>query len=228
MSGLQTDSLSAGSWRFSRTKLYGWLTGVTIMIFGGVLCSVALGLLVGVPAVAFGLFLAITFAIAMAGAPMRTPVVLLLFTAGLALAVVGRVLAPVAAIFASYEQGRTLDRLPSIPNVLGLPTLLLGISLVGLATQWFRTDPTAGRLRRGAGLTFIHTGSVILLLGALATTTADRVAVQPWWAWLAVPLLLGLGTLLRVGRRGWSWLVVTVLSAIALPACWALLVARPA
>lgn len=226
MSNNQSGASPTWDTTLDRPKLYGWLTGVTVMVFGGVICSVALGLLVGVPVVAFGLFLTITFAVAMAGAPIRTPAVLVVLLAGLALVVGGRFLAPIEAILASFEQGRALNRLPSIQNVLGLPMLLVGISLVGMAAQWLRTDPDAGFLRRGVGLLFIHTGSIVLLLGALATTAVNRVAEQPWWAWLAVPLLLGLGVLFRVGRRGRLWLVVAVLSAIALPLGWTLLVAR--
>lgn len=214
------------NWDANRARLYGWLTGVAIMVFGGLICSVALGLILGLPTVAFGLFLAVTFAISMSGAPVRTPAALAIFVCGLALTVGGRGVAPVSAIVESFREGRSLDRIPGILNVLGLPMLLAGVSLVAISVQWLRLRTGVGRFRRGLGLLLIHGGALILLAGALFSTGGRRYVEQPGWAWLAVPLLLGLGTALRVGPRGRLWILVMGLSAAALPLTWLLLIAR--
>lgn len=218
--------VSRWEWQAIRTKFYGWLAGVAFMVFGGLLCSVPIGLVLGVPPVAFGLFLVVTFAVSMSGTPIRTPTAMALLVCGLALVVGGRVDAPVEAILASFREGRTLDRTPGILRILGLPMMLVGMSLVGLSVQWLRPPGEATRLRRGTALTMIHLGAIVLLAGALFSNGTRRVAGQPIGAWLAVPLLLGLGTGVRAGTRGRLWIIVAVLSALALPLTWMLLVAR--
>jgi hypothetical protein len=213
-------------WEANRAKLIGWLSGMAMLIFGGLLCSVPAGVILGVPAVAFGLFLVITFAASLGNATVRTPTAMALFACGLALVVGGRVAAPVELVSASFEEARTLVPTPSILNVIGLPMLLAGVGLVGISVQWLRPPSYAGRLRRGIALTLIHLGAISLLIGALLSKGSRQVADQPAWTWLAVPLLLGLGAGVRAGPRGRLWIIVAVLSSLALPLIWALLIAR--
>jgi hypothetical protein len=213
-------------WEANRAKLYGWLAGVALMAFGGLLCSVPAGVILGLPAVAFGLFLAITFAASLASASVPTPTAMALFVCGLALVVGGAVAAPLGWIAQSFREGRTLVPTPSIPNVLGLPMLLIGNSLVGISVQWLRPPASETRLRRGFAVAIIQLGVLALLIGVLLSSGSRRIADQPTWAWVAVPVLLGLGTLLRAGLRGQLWIIVGALSALALPVTWMLLVAR--
>jgi hypothetical protein len=217
---------SRWDWQAIRTKFYGWLAGVALMVFGGFLCSVAIGLILGVPAVAFGLFLTVTFAVSLAGSPVRTPTAMALFVCGLALVIGGRLDAPVEKIIASILEGRSVDRTPGILPALGLPMMFVGTSLVGLAVEWLWPPRDVTRFRRGTALTLIHAGAIALLVGALLSTESRRIADQPTWAWLAVPIFLGLGAGVRAGARGRLWLIVLVLSALTLPVTWMLLVAR--
>lgn len=212
---------------FTRAKFWGWLAGAGLIIFGGLLCAVPIGAIAGAPAVLFGLFLTISFGLSMTSGPVRTPAVLAMFTAGLALLIGGRVMADVELVARSFSVGRTQDRTPNLLNVIGMPLFLLGPPLVALGLQWLRPPRLLSYLRSGMSLFLIHAGAIALLIGAVLCR-GDLPILQHWslWTWVATPLFLGLATGLRAGPRGRIWIIVLVSSAVALPLTWFLLKSR--
>lgn len=214
-------------WRFSRSKLYGWLTGVGVMVFGGLLCAVPAGAVLGGPIVVCGMFLAISFALAMSWAPISRSGAIGLALCGLALLAVGRWAAPVEAVAESFRVGKTLVKSPGPLGVLGFSLMFLGISLAGLAIPWVREGRPFGFVRGPFAQSLIHGGMIALMLGILLLTTDRSIARQPVWYWIGSTLAVGTGVGLRCRFRGGAWPTVTALIALAMPVAWGLLVLGP-
>jgi hypothetical protein len=222
-----TVTLPPERWRFSRPKLYGWLAGVGLMVFGGLLCSVPVGVLVGVPAAGFGAFLAISFALAMSWAPLSVQQAIALVVVGLVLLAVGRWAAPLEAVAESFRAGTTLVQHPGPLGALGVPMMLVGMSLFGLAVPWVREGRPFGLVRGPVALTLINGSAVALLFGALLLRPDRPLSAQPVWLWVGSTLAAAAGTGLRCRFHRLAWPTIMVLTALTLPATWGLLLLAP-
>jgi hypothetical protein len=214
-------------WRFTRSKLYGWLAGVGLMVFGGLLCAVPAGAVLGVPVVVCGAFLAISFALAMSWAPIAPSGAMGLALCGLALMAAGRWAAPVEAVAESFRVGKTVMKSPGPLGVLGFPLFFLGISLAGLTIPWVREGRPFGFVRGPLALTLIHGGTIALALGTLLLIPDRRIASQPLAYWAGSTLAIGLGAGLRCRFRGLLWPTITALVALTMPVTWGLLLLGP-
>jgi hypothetical protein len=205
---------------FDRTKLKGWLLGLAFMIFGGMMCTIPVGAVLGLPAVAFGMYLCVTFSLGMSAHEVSPRVGLPLVALGVVLLVVGRRFAPLEALADSFREGRTVLKNPTILQALGIPILLLGSNLIGMIVPWLRSPRTMGATRSGVALGLIKAGGFLLLLGAVLTQPGASLVHQPYALWILGPLGLSAGTALRSYGRPESWLGVLALTAPALPVVW--------
>ncbi|MBX6313075.1 MAG: hypothetical protein IRY99_09210 [Isosphaeraceae bacterium] len=203
--------------KISATKFKGWLTGLLLAVFGGLMCNVGAGRIPGFPTAVLGLLLCGSFALAMASSAVTPGVVYPLLAAGLALVGLGRWLAPFAGPEELFriDGGQTGPR--QVGPLLGIPLLLIGVILCGTVVPWLRRREMLDPLRRRLGLMLITLGEIGLLLGAILTQSEAPLARQPLWLWAVVPLLWALGVALRGGRSDFRWLVVLLLTAPALP-----------
>ena len=210
-------------WSLSAAKLGGWLTGLAFVMFGGLLCSVPAGTLLGLPVVAIGVFLCLTFSMSMSATVVRPAVSYPLIVVGLALVVLGRQRAPIDLVVESFRSGQTLVKRTGLGGAFGIPLILLGAHLVQLAAPWVRIPDRLGIIRGIIAEALILAGSIALLSGAAMTHPSPDWQAQPYWAWVGVPLafLLGIGP--RMRWRGWGWIVLIVLIAATLPLTWFLL-----
>ena len=211
-------------WLFTPTKLYSWLVGLAFALIGGVMCTIPVGALLGVPVIALGLFMSLTSSLSMSGTRLSPRIVLPLVVLGFAMIVIGRQHAPIAAVVDSLRAGRTLSRQPSLIAVLGIPLLLMGAHVIQLVTPWLRDTSQFGLPRSVLSLLLIESASVALLVGAGLTTRSPAWRDQPWSLWIGVPLALGLGCALRSRWKGVSWSVVFLLATVTLPLAWYVLV----
>lgn len=211
---------SQDRYRYDRTKLKGWLTGLAFMVFGGMLCTVPVGAFLGLPAVAFGMYLCASFSVGMSANVVSPRRGLLLVALGVALVIVGRRFAPIEALVASFREGKTVLQNPTILQALGIPILLGGTNLLGMVVPWLRTPGELNALRGGFALTMIKAGGLLLLLGALLTVPGAGWGAQPYWLWLLGPLGLTVGAALRSRGNLAVWLGVLLLTAPALPIAW--------
>jgi hypothetical protein len=206
---------------FDRTKLKGWLTGLAFMVFGGMMCAAPVGAVLGLPAVAFGMYLCVTFSLGMSSNEVSPRVGLPLVALGVVLLVVGRRYAPLDALADSFREGRTVLKNPTILQALGIPILLTGANLIGMIVPWLRSPRELGAARSGLALGLIKVGGFLLLLGAVLTVPGATLAAQPYVLWILGPLGLAAGAALRSYGRPASWLGVLLLTAPALPIVWA-------
>jgi hypothetical protein len=216
-------------WRYSRRKLYGWLAGLGFMVFGGMLCVVPVGVFMGAPVAAIGIFITISFALSMSWAPISAAGALGLVACGVVLMDFGRWAAaePLEALTVSFREVRTVIKHLTPLMVSGIPLLLVGTSLVGLAVPWVRRGRPFGFVRGPVALTLIHTAVITVLIGVILLKPSAALADQPVWAWVGSTLALALGVGLRCEFRGWAWPTLVALVALAMPLAWALLLLGP-
>jgi hypothetical protein len=224
---MTTDAEQVGRgerWSLTAAKFSGWLTGLAFTVFGGLLCSVPVGSLIGVPVVAVGVFLCLTFSMSMSATLASPRVSYPLIVLGLALIVFGRMEAPIDQIVESFRTGQTLVRKTGLHVAFGIPLILLGVHLVQLATPWVRFPDHMHVVRGIVALALILAGSIALLSGAVMTLRNPDWHAQPLWAWIGVPVAFALGIGPRMRWRGWGWLVLIALIAATLPLTWLLMV----
>lgn len=215
-------------WTVSATKMYGWLTGVAFSLFGGLMCAVPSGaVLGGLLAVTIGVFLCLTFSISMSASALSHRWTFSLLVLGLALLVFGRVVAPVEPIVQSFRENLTLVRKPTLLGVIGIPLMLFGMELVQLAVPWVRRSAPLSLVRSVVAMALLIAASLGLIIGLGLITTNPSIRVQPWTFWIAVPLAFALGVGLRDHWRCRAWIAVMVLTAVAQPLAWQLLVRAP-
>lgn len=225
MPDIDVEQVGRGaSWSVSAAKVGGWLTGLAFVLFGGVLCSVPVGTILGLPVVAVGVFLCISFSIAMSAAVVSPRMSYSLVVIGLALVVIGRLQAPLDQVIESLQAGQTLIKKTGLGGAFGIPIALLGVHLVQLAAPWVRVPDRLLVIRGIMALAMILAGSVILLCGAAMTPRNPDWHSQPLWAWVSVPIVFALGIGPRMRWRGWGWLILLALIAAVLPLTWLLLV----
>jgi hypothetical protein len=207
-------------YRYNRTKLKGWLTGLAFMIFGGMMSTAPVGAILGLPTIVFGMYLCASFSVGMSANVISPKRGLPLVALGVVLVIVGRRYAPIEALVDSFREGRTVLKNPTIPQALGIPALLAGTNLLGMIVPWLRSSDDLGTLRSGTALVLIKVGGFLLLLGALFLKPGAPIAAQPYWFWILGPLGLTAGTALRSYGRTVLWLSVLLLTASALPIAW--------
>lgn len=211
---------SQDRYRYDRTKLKGWLTGLAFMVFGGMMSTVPVGAILGLPAVVFGMYLCASFSVGMSANVVSPRWGLLLVAIGVALVIVGRRFAPIEAVVDSFREGRTVLKSPTILQALGIPILLTGTNLLGMIVPWLRSPGDFGAGRGGFALALIKIGGLLLLLGAVLMVPGARLGAQPYWLWLLGPLGLTLGAALRSRGNLTTWLGVLLLTSPALPIAW--------
>lgn len=207
-------------YRYDRTKLKGWLTGLAFMIFGGMMCTAPVGAILGLPTIAFGMYLCASFSVGMSANVMSPGRGLVLVAMGVALVIVGRRFAPIEALLASFREGRTVLKNPTIYQALGIPTLLAGTNLLGMIVPWLRAPGDLGAVRSGVALASIKAGGLLLLVGAVLLKPGAPIEAQPYWLWILAPIGLTAGTALRSYGRLTNWVGVLLLTAPALPIAW--------
>lgn len=210
-------------WVYTPPKLYGWLISLFLTAFGGLMCSVPVGAILGVPVVVAGLLLCLSFTVSMSATAVRQSVSLPLVLAGLALLVLGRWLAPVDQIIASFRAGRDLINNPGPGGAFGIPLMLMGTILVATVIPWVRAPERLTYARSVPSMVLIQVGAVLLLIGAVLTAPGTELADEPFWIWIAVPLAFGIGVGLRMRWRGVRWILAAVVTGSTLPLIWFLL-----
>lgn len=218
-------------WLYSRPKLLGWLVGLFTAAFGGLMfiSPGAAYLMLPQVIVGCGLALSLSYSIAMSASTVRPIGILGLLALGLALVIVGRYHAPIVLILEAIRTGKDspLLRRPGVTVSLAISMLIVGVQILQLALPWIR-DP--GRLawwRSTLSLVLIESGTIALGIGAVLTARTMALAAQPYWVWLAMPLVFGLGLGLRVCWRGWLWIMVTVALGATLPVLWLMIRHQP-
>lgn len=211
-------------WLFTRPKLYGWLVGLGLAVFGGLMCTVPVGAYLGVPAVILGLVWSLSFSVSVSATSASPRAVVPLVVLGLALLVVGRYYAPIVAIIQSFETGQEVQKRPGVLASFGFPLMLIGTHLVQLVTPWIRDPDRFSYFRGAVSLVLIEGASLALLVGSILTACTGVFLAQPYWVWLAVPLAVGTGSGLRRRWRGMTWILLAALTGATLPLTWVLLV----
>lgn len=219
----QAPSRPNPKWVINRAKVYGWLTGLFLAAFGGLMCSVPVGAYLGVPVVVVGLLMCLSFTVAMSASAVPSFVTLPLVVGGLALLVVGRRLAPVDQIIESFRVGEELINNPGPAGAFGIPIMIIGYALIAAVIPWVRQPDRLSYGRSLLSMILIQTGAVLLLVGVVVTASSSAWQEQPHWIWIAVPVLFGLGTGFRNRWTGSRWLVVASLTGAVLPLIWYLL-----
>ncbi len=216
-------ALPNSKWLYSPAKFYGWLAGLLIAAFGGLMSSVPIGTLLGIPAAAAGLLLCLSFMISMSGTSVRKFISFPLLLVGLVLLIFGRWLAPVDQIIESFRVGHDVIESSEPSGALGIPLMLIGTILLGTVVPWVRSPEPLGAFRSLVSLALVEFGTTILLAGAVLTASAAPLQAQPRWMWVAVPLAFALGVGLRRRWKGLAWGIISVLTGAVLPLIWFLL-----
>jgi hypothetical protein len=209
-------------WVFTHAKLLGWLVGVSMAFFGGVMYASPGLAYLGVPHVAVGLGLSISlsYSVAMSASTLNWKGVLVLAAAALALVVLGRHDAPVAEVMEAIETNREMARRPGIRATFGIPWMLLGVQVFQLVTPWLRTIEPMNGLRSLVSMILLEGAGFALLAAALLTRKVPAIAAQPYLVAIAIPIAVAIGACLRVRGRDWDWLTLGILAGLAWPACW--------
>lgn len=212
-------------WGLSSSKMYGWLVGVAFSIFGGLMCAVPVGaILGGLVSVTIGVFLCLTFSVSMSATSVRVGVTIPLVVIALALLVIGRAVAPIEQVVESIQTTMTLNQKPRFTGVLGIPAMLIGVHILQIAVPWVRSREPLGFPRSALGMILIQSAILTLLIGsALTRRRPSDWHAQPYWLWLAVPAAFCLGVGLRRRWQRYSWIAIAVLTGITLPLTWQVL-----
>jgi hypothetical protein len=205
------------AWLLSGPKIYGWITGLLFAVFGGMLCVAPVGAVIGVPVVACGILMSLTFSVGMSGTAFPHRISFLLILIGAALVIFGRIEAPIGPIVQSFRTGVTMEKRPEILQVFGLPIMMVGIHIIQLVTPWVRVPERMGYPRSILGLILIEGASIALVIGAIRTGRTIDFEFQPYYLWPVVPIVTGLGVAIRTRFRDWAALVVAVLIGAVLP-----------
>src|SRR5688572_518122 len=105
----------------SSAKIYGWLTGLLLAGFGGLMSSSPVGTIFGIPVAVAGLLLCLSFVVTMSATSVSDLIAIPLLVLGLALLVFGRWLAPVDQIFESFRLGREVINATGPGGAFGIP-----------------------------------------------------------------------------------------------------------
>ncbi len=212
--------MTGDRWSLTMTKSLGWLLGLAFVVFGGLLCAIPVGAVLGVPAVVIGLFLCLSFCVSMSASLVSPRVAVLLVVLGLVLVAMGRTMAPIDQLVESFRVNQTLDKRTGLGGAFGIPMLLVGVCLFQLAAPWVRVPDRMHFVRGVLCLILIVAASLALLVAAVMTRHRPDWHAQPLWGWIAVPLLIGLSVGSRQRWRGVSWVLVTLCTAVTLPLTW--------
>ncbi len=208
-------------WGVTHAKMYGWLTGLAIAMFGALMCSVPAGAVIGIPVVMAGLMLSFSFSVTMSATRLHPLFEVFLVVVGLALIVFGRYASPLVQIYESFRLEQTVLRSPSAIAVFGFPLMMLGLHLVQLCLPWVRDPNRLSGWRSFVSVVLLQAASLVLVIGALRTGIEGVPGEKPMYVmWAIVPILVALGVGLRTHWRGLWWLVMCILMGLALPAVW--------
>lgn len=210
-------------WVVTKAKIYGWLTGLAMASFGGLMCSVPVGAFFGVPAVAFGLLLCLSFTVTMSASSIPSPITVPLVLLGLALLLVGRRVAPVDQIIESFQVGQELINNPGPAGAFGIPLIIIGYAVLSTVVPWVRAPERLSLFRSTLSMFFLQGGAILLLVGVILTASQSDLQDQPLWVWLAVPATFAIGAGLRNYWKGSRWIAVGVATGVTLPLIWFLL-----
>jgi hypothetical protein len=210
------------AWMVSGPKLYGWITGLLFAVFGGMLCVAPVGAVIGVPVVACGILMSLTFSVGMSGTSFPHRISFVLILIGAALVIIGRIQAPIGPIAISFRTGVTMDKRPEILQVFGLPIMMIGIHIIQLVTPWVRVPQRIGFPLSILGLILIEGATIALVIGAVRTGRTIDFPLPPYYLWPVVAIATGLGVAIRTRFRDWAALLVAILIGAIMPTIWLL------